>query len=141
MGRSHAKLSAERAALYGVPCFGDMAIGDISRQDLKAFSIELATRNRSHAPPTPNRIVSVGRTALRWAFENDLVSVDPTEGLSPYSNATKKRGGMTPEERRLLSRWPGMTGGQCWRTCSRALIVPTALFSGDGNRMNLVTSR
>lgn len=128
MGRTHAKLSAERAVLYWVPYFADTPIGAITRQSLKGFSVDLATRNRSLAPPTLNRILTVGTTALRWAFVNDLVSVDPTEGLSPYSNVTKKRGVLTPDEAKALF---AMTWDDKRAMLANLLAMTTGLRIGE----------
>ncbi len=102
MGKTHMKESFGRAEKYWIPYFRGKRIGEITRHDVKAFSVNLASENSALTPITLNRIMTVGTTALKWAFVNDLVSIDPTQGLARYSNKTKKRGVLTPDEAKKL---------------------------------------
>jgi len=102
MGKTHMKQSLGRAEKYWIPYFKGKRLGEITRQDVKAFSVHLATANPGLNPVTLNRIMTVGTTALKWAFVNDLVGHDPTQGLAGYSNKTKKRGVLSPDEAKRL---------------------------------------
>ncbi len=102
MGKTHVIQSLGRAEKYWVPYFKGKRIGEITRQEVKAFSVSLSSGNGALTTATLNRIMTVGTTALKWAFENDLVGLDPTQGLAGYSNKTKKRGVLTPDEAKQL---------------------------------------
>lgn len=107
MGKTHMIQSLGRAVKYWIPYFKGKRLGEISRQDVKGFSVHLATENPGLNPVTLNRIMTVGTTALKWAFVNELINSDPTQGLAVYSNKTKKRGVLTPDEAKRLFdlRW------------------------------------
>jgi integrase len=47
---------------------------------------------------TLRQIRLVGVTALKWAFANELIPIDPTIGLPGYTGKTKKRGILSPKE-------------------------------------------
>jgi integrase len=102
MGKTHMNQSLGRAEKYWIPYFKGRRLGEITRADVKSFSVHLATENPRLNPVTLNRIMSVGTTALKWAFANDLIGVDPTQGLAGYSNKTKKRGVLSPDEAKQL---------------------------------------
>ena len=102
MGKTHMNQSLGRAEKYWIPYFKGKRLGEITRADVKAFSVHLATENPRLNPVTLNRIMTVGTTALKWAFANDLIGFDTTQGLSGYSNKTKKRGVLTPDEAKRL---------------------------------------
>ncbi len=108
MGKTHVAQSYGRAEKYWIPYFKGKWLGEISRQDVKAFSIDLAGKNPGLNHSTLNRIMTVGTTALKWAFVNDLIGADPTFGLASYSNKTRKRGILTPDEAKRLFdlHWP-----------------------------------
>ncbi|HOX65180.1 MAG TPA: tyrosine-type recombinase/integrase [Thermotogota bacterium] len=107
MGKTHMIQSLGRAVKYWIPYFKGKRLGEITRQDVKGFSVHLATENPGLNPVTLNRIMTVGTTALKWAFVNELINADPTQGLAAYSNKTKKRGVLTPDEAKRLFdlRW------------------------------------
>jgi integrase len=102
MGKTHMTQSLGRAEKYWIPYFKGRRLGEITRADVKTFSVHLATENPRLNPVTLNRIMTVGTTALKWAFANDLIGVDPTQGLAGYSNKTKKRGVLSPNEAKQL---------------------------------------
>jgi hypothetical protein len=47
-----------------------------------------------------------GTTALRWAFQNELIPSDPTLGVKRFSGKAKKRGVLTVEEAQRLFELP-----------------------------------
>jgi hypothetical protein len=81
MGKTHAKCCLERANLYWVPYFSGKRIGEITKQDLKDFSVHIAQEHPNLSTMTLRQIRLVGVTALKWAFANELISADPTIGL------------------------------------------------------------
>jgi integrase len=102
--RKHTLESLERVNRYWVPFFGDKTIIEITRLNLKDFSIHIAKKNPSLSPITLKQILRVGVTALRWAYANELIPADPTLRLPAYSSKSKKRGVLTPEEAMALFR-------------------------------------
>jgi hypothetical protein len=72
IGKTHCKLSLERAKLHWIPFFKGKTLGEITRQDLKEFSKQLAMT----AMATPNQseqreALTVG-VALHQAVTNAL---------------------------------------------------------------------
>jgi integrase len=102
MGKTHCFESLGRVEKYWIPYFKGKHLAEITRADVKAFSLYLATTELNLKPLTRNRILTVGTTALRWAYENDLITEDPTAGVSTFSARPKIRGILTPEEATAL---------------------------------------
>jgi hypothetical protein len=98
LGRAYARTSFERVNLYWAPRFEGRKIGEITKKDLKDFSIELARKYPNLSSMTLRQIMLVGATALKWAFANELIPSDPTIGLTGYSTRGKKRGVLSPQE-------------------------------------------
>ncbi|WP_026043581.1 tyrosine-type recombinase/integrase [Treponema primitia] len=98
LGKAYARTSSERVVLYWVPNFKGKRIGEVTRQNLKDFSIAIAKKHDKLSPITLRQIMLVGVTALRWAFANELIPNDPTIGLTGYSTKAKKRGVLSPKE-------------------------------------------
>jgi integrase len=80
--------------------FDGRALNNITRQDLKEFSLSLAESGL--APASINKIMTVGNTCLSWAFREGFILSDPTVGLVNFTGETKKRGVLTPLEAQAL---------------------------------------
>lgn len=104
MGKAHSGESLGRVKLYWQPFFKGRYLAEITRADLKAFRLHLAEPELGLSASTRNRVMTVGTTALKWAFENDLVKEDPTIGVVAYAAKTKKRGVLSPEEAAAVFR-------------------------------------
>ncbi len=103
IGRRHCYDMALWLKLYWRPFFGDKRLSQIQKMDLKRFSLWLAESNNLK-PKTINNILSAGTVALRWAKANELIAVNPAEGLMKFSGGTAERGVLTePEARRLFA--------------------------------------
>jgi integrase len=98
IGRTHTKLSLERARKYWIPYFKDKTIGEIQREDIQQFSNWLLAESQNASGITLKHILDVGVTALRWAFVNGVIRHNPIEKLTPYSQKAKKRGILKPDE-------------------------------------------
>ena len=105
IGKRHIYESMSRYNRYWQPAFIGIALNNITRQDLKDFSLSLAESGL--APASTNKIMAVGTTALSWAFREGLISIDPTLGLVNFSGEAKKRGVLTPLEAQTLfsAKW------------------------------------
>lgn len=88
--RGHCKKSLERVVKYWKPYFQGKRLAALKKIDLKNFGIHLTGFGLQ--PATVNRIMVLGKTALKWAFDNDLIIKDITTGISTFSGAAKKRG-------------------------------------------------
>jgi integrase len=64
----------------------------------------VAKKKPAVSPLTLKQILRVGVTALRWAYANEIIPIDPTIRLPAYSSKSKKRGVLTPEEAMALFR-------------------------------------
>lgn len=102
MGRTHCDQSLGRVEKYWAPFFKGRYLGEITRAVIKAFRLRLASPELALSALTRNRILAAGTTALKWAFENDLIERDPTIGAASYAGKPKKRGVLTPEEAAAL---------------------------------------
>jgi integrase len=123
IGLTHTKHSLERVNRYWVPPFKDKMLGEITRQDIKDFSVELAKNNPTLSPLTLKQILRVGVTALRWAHANGLIPIDPTEELPAYSSKSRKRDVLSPEEALDLFRLQ-------WRDERYKLVNMIAMTTG-----------
>jgi integrase len=101
IGRRHCYESLCRFHHYWTPEFKGRTINSITREDLKNFSLLLSDRGLSSA--TINKIMAVGLTALKWAFQEGKIPVNPTIGLIGFSSDdAKKRGVLTPQEAAMV---------------------------------------
>jgi integrase len=96
--RGYAKICFNRVNRYWKPYFKDQTLAQITRQNLKDFSNNLAENNPKLSANTLNSIRKVGIKALRWAYANTYIPIDPTIRLPGYSSKAKKRGVLSPEE-------------------------------------------
>ena len=105
IGKRHCYESMSRFNRYWEPAFREKTLSNVTRQDIKNFSLSLAEGDL--APATINKIMGVGTTCLAWAFREGLIPADPTVGLSNFSGEAKKRGVLTPLETQALFavRW------------------------------------
>jgi len=105
IGRRHCSDALSHVNRHWSGALGQKRLPEITRQDLKAFSLELK-ETKNLAAATINLITVTGTTALKWAFNNGLISTDPTEGLMRFSGASAKRGVLTPDEATRLFSVP-----------------------------------
>lgn len=85
-----------------MPVFEGKGLSELTREDLKAFSLSLASPAKCLTANTRNRVLVVGTTALKWAFENAFITADLTAGIRKFSGEVEKRGVLTPDEARDL---------------------------------------
>lgn len=106
IGRRHCYEMNQRIQHDWKPYFLGRKLGEITRADLKAFSLMLAGKGLSAA--SVNIIMRAGKTAFRWAYENELIPENPCTGLRNFSGDGKDRGILTPKETAALFRltWP-----------------------------------
>ncbi|MDR0448786.1 MAG: site-specific integrase [Treponema sp.] len=105
IGKRHCHEMALRFGRYWEPAFRGHTLNGVTRQDLKKFSMSLAESGL--APASVNKTMTVGTTALSWAFREGLIPLNPSLGLIGFFGDTKKRGILTPLEAQALfaSEW------------------------------------
>jgi integrase len=123
IGKKHTKLSLERVNRYWIPYFKGRVLAEITREDVKRFSVFLAKTYPDLSPLTLKQILRVGVTALRWAAANKLIPEDPTNDLPAYSSKSKKRGVLSPKETADLFRLE-------WKNKKSLLINLVAMTTG-----------
>ena len=123
LGKAYVKCCLERVNLYWVPHFLGKKIGEITRQNLKDFSVSVAKEYPNLSPTTLRQIMLVGVTAFRWAFANELIHTDPTIGLTGYSAKAKKRSVLSPKEAEELFKLE-------WKDKRSMLINLVAMTTG-----------
>jgi integrase len=106
IGRKHCYTMARHVKNWWTPFFPDTALGELSREDVRAFSLSLA--DAAITDGSRLHIMTAGTTALRWAVNNGLISSDPSHGIARYAGPGKRRDVLTAEEiGRLFSlTWP-----------------------------------
>jgi integrase len=90
---------------YWVPYFKDKYINEITKRDIKDFVEQLDTEPLGWS--RKQKIYRSGATALKWAFNDELLERDVTAGIVSFSGESKKKKILTKEVAELLFsvRW------------------------------------
>jgi integrase len=100
--KEHCTHSLGRVKLHWFPSFNGKRLAELSKGDIKDFSLSLASEKTDLAPASINAIMIAGTAPLRWAYENGLISEDITKGLVTFAGKSRKRGILTPDEAQAL---------------------------------------
>lgn len=95
IGKSYCRTSLHYINSVWVPFFYGKLLGDITRNDLKAFLSYVQKLDLSIS--AKNQIWLSGSQALRWAYNNEMLDRDITAGLSGFSGKKTQRQILTPE--------------------------------------------
>jgi integrase len=145
---------------YWDPAFKNKNLKDITRADLKQFSLSLTgnlTRPENYkgrfpeklAPAAINKILLAGTIALNWAFHDGQIPINPAERLQHFSGKSQKRGVLTPAEAAEVFAviWTdkrAYTGNMVAMTCGmrsgEVLALQKADLSADGLTLNVTHS-
>jgi hypothetical protein len=98
--KKYCREAAQKIENHWRPYFKDMALSGISRQSLREFSIAL--HDKGLRSTTINNVMITGTSALRWAFTEGLIPVDPTAGLITFTGEAVSRDILTEAEIELL---------------------------------------
>jgi integrase len=123
IGTSYTDICLERVAIYWIPYFKGKMIGEVTRQDIKEFSVAIDKNHSALSPNTLRLIMLAGTIAFRWAFNNELIPSNPTLGIGGYTRTTKKRGVLTPDEACRLFKFT-------WKDGRIKLINEIAMTTG-----------
>ena len=83
------------------PYFGDVKLGDVTRNDLENFGLHL--KEKGLAGKTINCSLFYGKIAIRWAFNEKLISENITAGIMGFKGGEVKRSIPTDQEMTLLA--------------------------------------
>jgi hypothetical protein len=82
------------------PYFNDRPLNDITRQDIRQFSLSLHKTGK--AAKTINNILLMGTTAIKWAFIEGMIPADVTNGLTRFAGSETRRDILTEDETKAL---------------------------------------
>jgi integrase len=101
--QKYCREAAQKIARHWKPFFGDtLTLNGVTRKELREFSIALHDKGLTSS--TINNIMIVGTAALKWAFTERMIPIDPTEGLTTFTGEGKSRDILTEEEIEALFR-------------------------------------
>jgi hypothetical protein len=86
IGKRHCYDMLTRINKYWLPAFKDKTLNSITKADLKIFSLTLAEKGL--APGSINKTMIAGKTALGWAYQEGMISMNPAD----YSASPVKAG-------------------------------------------------
>jgi len=82
---------------YWKPFFKDKKLGSLTRNDINAFIDWMAASPTPTSLPGKNVVIKAGTMALRWAYRNEIIEKDITDGIILFSGENKRREILTPE--------------------------------------------
>ncbi|GHT84743.1 hypothetical protein FACS1894137_08150 [Spirochaetia bacterium] len=160
IGRRHCQEMTNRIHHYWDPAFKNKNLKDITRADLKQFSLSLTgklTRPENYkgrfpeklAPAAINKILLAGTIALNWAFHDGQIPINPAERLQRFSGKSQKRGVLTLAEATEIfaATWPdkrAYTGNMiamiCGMRSGEVLALQKEDLSTNGLTINVTHS-
>ncbi len=113
---------------YWKPFFKDIKLGALTRDDINAFIDWLAASPTPTSLPGKNVIVKAGTLALKWAFRNEILEKDITDGIILFSGENQKRQILTPELATNIFQqpWPNQSS-----KLANLLAMCTGLRAGE----------
>jgi len=123
---SYCKEAIHKVRSYWEPRFYDLAINEITRQDLRDFSYSL--KDKGLVSNTVKNILTIGKTALKWAYREGLIPFDPSSGLMNFTGDKVSRDILTDEETDMLFK---IKWGDNKAYTAAFLSLTTGLRSGE----------
>jgi Integrase len=123
--KKYVKSNKSCVEMHWKPFFQDTPIAKLTKSDLNDFMDNL---DPDLSGARKNNILKVGTIALKWAYTNQLIKSDITEGIIWFSKDEGERFIFTPEQAaELFSRkWPDETS-----KLANMLAMTTGLRSGE----------
>jgi hypothetical protein len=108
IGKRHCYEMLCRINDFYIDYFTDRTLDSITWKDLKAFSLFLSEKREKPgnykgnfaeylSPAYRNKILIAGKTALKWAFNEELITTDPTARKISFAGTPEKRRVLTPQ--------------------------------------------
>jgi len=106
LGKRHIRESLAIIDRYFVSAFPGIRLGDLKRADIKAALVHLSESDLSAG--TVNKAFAALSAPLGWAFRNDIIAEDPSEGVPRFAAPSAKKGILDDEELAALFglAWP-----------------------------------
>lgn len=108
---------------YWKPFFKDKKLCNLSRDDINTFIDWIAASPSPTSMQGKNAIIKAGLLALRWAFRNEYIDKDITQGIMLFSGENKKREILTPELAMAVFKQP-------WKNQTSKLANLLAMCTG-----------
>ncbi len=115
ISQNHCQNNTSYIKNYWEPYFNDKLLFDITRKEIKDFSIWLSKEKRKKringelisfdellSTSSRNNILKAGTVALKWAALEKIIPENPAMGISFFSGKAKKRGILSDEEAKRL---------------------------------------
>lgn len=94
--KRHIRESSAIIERYWAEPFAGVRLGDLKRNDIKAALVRLSESGLSAG--TVNKAFGSLSAPLGWAFRNDIIAEDPSEGVPRFSALGTKKGILEDEE-------------------------------------------
>ena len=95
VGIEYCRESRNQILRHWKPYFKNMLLGELTKGELKEFVLYLQDLPQSSS--TKKHIYRAGATAIKWAFNNELIEKDFTAGIIGFSDTSKERKILTKE--------------------------------------------
>lgn len=82
---------------YWKPFFKDALLGGVTRNQLNTFIDSIGSLEKLSSAKGKNSVIKAGTIAINWAYRNELLEKDISNGLLLFSGEEKKRQIFTPE--------------------------------------------
>ena len=99
---------------YWKPFFKEKKLGSVTRDDINAFIDWMAASPTPTSLPGKNVVIKAGTMALRWAYRNEIIGKDITDGIILFSGENKRREILTLNWQLPSSSAHGKTRLQSW---------------------------
>jgi integrase len=101
--QKYCREAGQKIGKHWQPYFGDiLPLNGVTRKELREFSITLYEKGLASA--TINNIMIVGTSALKWAYTEKIIPIDPTEGLTTFTGNGTDRDILSEKEIEALFR-------------------------------------
>jgi len=98
--RGHAQKCLQRLKKDVKPFFGETKLNAVTTDALKKLTRQLAARGLATSTIKHNLLVC--KTALNWAFEQGIISANPSIGITKFVVTNKDRGVLTEAEAKTI---------------------------------------
>ena len=83
-----------------LPYFGDFKLTEIKRKDIENWLLSLSGKGLTFG--TVNSVKTMLNIILNYAVEQEIISTNPCDGITPYTGKYKERGTLSLDEVRKL---------------------------------------
>jgi integrase len=140
IGRRHCYEMLSRVHTYYMDYFANRSLDSITWQDIRDFSLFLSKKRKKPdnykgnfaeelSAAYRNKILIAGKTALKWAFAEELITTDPTARKVSCAGKKKKRGVLTPLEAETVFNEVQWTDKRSY--VGNLLSMTTAMRAGE----------